>query len=125
MDGAPNNGASVPITKVDNPTDKVGAVQCCRNDNECARRDPWDSEIDDDCITPQGNEYFVSYNEAEELCATLEPAGEWDLCELQLLNANPSLCQGKGCSHDSTYVWTKRLVASTGNTIFYQCLLKS
>ena len=94
------------------PNQAIGGAQCCRTkgngDVECTRRDPWNADVNDGCLTnfKKGQKDYITFFEAESKCANLAPIGEWELCDYEIIMAQ-DVCDGTGCNMDNQLAWTK------------------
>ena len=122
VDGAPLSyvGELIPTEKATDPNTQFAEVQCCKTDlSDCTRRDPWNSNSNDDCISGSGDDVKYNYFDAETLCQTLEPKGDWDLCPKELIEStDQTICQSKGCSIDHALAWVKRIPKGTFVFVF-------
>eukprot|EP00492_Amphilonche_elongata_P005835 TRINITY_DN97_c0_g1_i12.p1 TRINITY_DN97_c0_g1~~TRINITY_DN97_c0_g1_i12.p1 ORF type:complete len:414 (-),score=57.99 TRINITY_DN97_c0_g1_i12:55-1296(-) len=101
IDGAPGSCDEVAEIVNPDPEAQIGEVQCCRNGNECTRRNPATSNDNNDCITGNNDDLKYSFQDAMDACASLGTG--WSLCTRE--ETASALCLGKGCWHDCAHVW--------------------
>ena len=74
--------------------------------------------MDQICFSTKNDATTFHYFEAELLCASVEPVGEWSLCPRELIETEaPTICQSKGCELDYAQTWTLR--EAIGNQISF------